>query len=464
MRSRFPLIVAAILVSGNAAGQVIDCPDVDFTTEVGSRVITLRWGDAPESVRTNVNLSLRKISNFLPNDDSIAWRGTSLPAVQGTYAGRCDFTYTFRNFNDVVNFSTVDTARISPTWTGTSLPTSGGTFRSCVDSRPFLFTLLDGGAISPTGGAAIRVAWADTISLSDTLVVPASYVAGTLIEVHAGLAVAFSAGDLVAGDTFTIRTRMPSPARLDCARAFPGAEIAEDCGPIEICRPDTAVVFADGLTLTLSPGDLFQYSEDSGDSIGVFRVTVQAYDGYRVWRSDIRNLNDFTLVREFTLCKDADSSFFEGSERTYVDAEVHNGFPYRYAVTCFDTLSATESALEPSATLYPRTDAASSPEEIGVVPNPYIRRVAWEEAGESKVQFTGVPAGSTIRIYTASGSLVREIGADEVARGCSASTLPGCVNWDLRNGRGEEIVSGIYIYQVDSPGRDGHVGKFMVAR
>ncbi len=464
MRSRLTLIVAAILVSGNAAGQAIDCPDVDFTTEVGARVVTLRWSDSPESLRTKVDLSLRKISKFLPGDDSIAWRGTSLPSVGGTYTGRCDFVYTLRSFNNVVNFSTVDTARVSPAWTGTSLPTSGGTFRSCVDSRPFLFTLLDGGAITSSGGAAIRVAWADTISLSDTLVVPATYVAGTLLGVHGGLAVSFTAGNLVAGDTFTIRTRVPSPALLDCARAFPGSDIAENCAQFEICRPDTAIALENGLTLTLSPGDLFEYSFDSGDSVGVFRVTAQAYDGYRVWRSDIRNLSDLTLIREFTLCKDADSTFFTGADRVYVDAEVHNGFPYRYAVTCFDTLSATESALEPTATLYPRTDPASSPGAIGVVPNPYTRRVAWEEAGESKLQFTSVPAGSTIRIYTSSGSLVREIGPDEVARGCSATTLPGCVNWDLRNGRGEDIVSGIYIFQVDSPGRDGHVGKFMVAR
>jgi hypothetical protein len=268
----------------------------------------------------------------------------------------------------------------------------------------------------------------------------------------------------VAGETFTIRTRVPNPAKIDCTRAFPGSDIAENCGQFDICRPDTAIPLENGLMLSLSPGDLFAYSFDSGDSVGVFRVGAQTYDGYHIWRSDIRNLSDTTLIREYTLCKDADSAFFAGTERVYVDNEVHNGFPYRYAVTCFDTLSATESAFHPTVTLYPRTAPAADPSEILVVPNPYKRRVAWEESGESKIQFTSVPVGSTIRIYTAAGNLVREIGPDEVARGCSASTLPGCVNWDLRNGRGEEIVSGVYIFQVDSPGRDGHVGKFMVAR
>lgn len=466
MRLQFSAVIAVLLFSGVTAARAIECPEVEFTTEIASRAITLRWSDPPDSARINVSLSLRKIDNFLPGEDStaLAWRGTAIPTVGGQYTGRCDFIYTFRSQNNVPNFSTVDTARVSPTWSGTSLPTSGGTFASCEDSRPFLFTVLDGGTISSTGGDAIRVAWADTISLSDTLLIPGAYVAGTLLPVHAGMGVSFSAGSLVAGETFTIRSRTSDPIVLDCERSVPGADIGEPCGQHSICRPDTAIEFESGLTLTFTAGDVREFSLDAGDSLGVFRVAALTYDGYRVWRSDIRNLNDLTLLRQFTLCKPADSTFFEGSDRAYLDTEVHNGFPYRYAVTCFDTLGHTESALAPTIALYPRTDPAQDPSEIVVVPNPYKRRVAWEEGGEGKVQFTSVPVGSTIRIYTASGSLVREILPDEVSLGCGATPLPGCVNWDLRNGRGEEVASGVYIFQVDSPGRDGHVGKFMVAR
>src|SRR5262245_40625208 len=154
MRILYSLIVAALVVSGDAAAQGIDCPDVNFTTEVGTGSITLRWSDPPESARTEVTLSLNKVSNFLPGEDSTAlsWRGTSLPTIGGHYVGNCDFIYKFKSLNNVPNFSTVDTARVGPGWSGTSFPTSGGTFRSCVDSLAFHFTLIDGGAISPTGG------------------------------------------------------------------------------------------------------------------------------------------------------------------------------------------------------------------------------------------------------------------------------------------------------------------------
>jgi hypothetical protein len=38
------------------------------------------------------------------------------------------------------------------------------------------------------------------------------------------------------------------------------------------------------------------------------------------------------------------------------------------------------------------------------------------------------------------------------------------VNWNLRNGQGREVVSGIYIFHAETRGGDSHVGKFMIAR
>ena len=42
---------------------------------------------------------------------------------------------------------------------------------------------------------------------------------------------------------FTIRTRVPNPALIDCTRAFPGSDLGENCGRFEVCRPDTAIEF-----------------------------------------------------------------------------------------------------------------------------------------------------------------------------------------------------------------------------
>ncbi len=474
MPFRYSLILAALLVAGTAEGQSIVCPDVDFTYEVGPRVITLRWEDPPDSLRSRITLSLKKVGRIpCPFDsasgetlsctaeDSISWRGTSLPTAGGSYVGGCDLTYRLRNVRPVGFFSTVDTARVPPSWGGTSLPVSGGTFRSCVDTLAFQFTVQSGGTIGPGGSEAV-VGWReDSTSQSGTIVVPAGSTPGDLFDVANGMRVGFSAGTLVAGDTFTIRTRIPDAVLLEWIR--PISEFEDSTDQVRICRPDTAVEIENGVTVSLSPGSLPKYSE-AGDTVGVFRVRVETFDGFRVYRSDISALDRFAILREFNLCRRADSTFFELDERLYVDTEVHNGFPYRYYITCYDTLSKSESPSRPTPVLYPRTNPGGNVAEIHVVPNPYKRRAAWEETGEPKIQFVNVPLGATIRIYSSAGSLVREIGPDEVLRGCGASPLPGCVNWDLKNGQKQEVVSGIYIYQAEAPGRGGFVGKFMVAR
>lgn len=460
------LALAGAALPGAARAQNIVCPEVGFATDVGDRMITLRWDDPPDSVRSRLTISLMKVRNITcgPDsictaEDSLSWRATSLPAVGGLYTGGCDRVYVFRNFNDVRAFSTVDPARVAGVWSGTSFPRSAGTFQSCRDSVEFRFEVTAGGEVGGPGGG--QVAWQDTLGHAGTVVVPAGYTPGTPLDVFAGLRVSFTSGTLVAGDRFTIRTRVPKPVLMQWVR--PVTEFEDTTGLVTICRPDTAVAIEDGLTISLSPGDLPEY-EPNGDSVAVFRVRAESYDGFRVYRSDIRGLDEFVLVREFNTCRLADSSFFEGTERVYRDTEVHNGFPYRYAVTCYDTLSASESAFLPTPPLYPRTPPAASADEIRVVPNPYKRRAAWEEGGEGKVQFVNVPRSATIRIYTSSGSLVREIGPDEVNKGCSTASLPGCVNWDLRNGQGREVVSGIYIFQAEAPGTEPYIGKFMVAR
>ncbi|MFN0149490.1 MAG: hypothetical protein ACKVU1_02130 [bacterium] len=464
------LFLALVVLSpAQLLAQGIVCPEVDFTSEVGSRVVNLRWQDPPIDVRTRVDLSLKKIADFLPMDDSLAWRGTAIPSISGQFTGRCDYLYKFSGDTEVLRFTTVDSARVAPGWSGTALPLSGGTFPSCTAAPDFSFRIVTGGSVDSASGDPIQVAWQQDSLQSGTLNLPASYVPNTLVDLASGVRAGFTSGELVAGDSFDIRTVVPTAVSIRVSRfRLPNLAIADMVGVpdrVVVCRPDTAIQVDNGLFLTLSPGSAFNADFD-GDSVGVFRVKAQVYDGFRVRRSDISNLNADSMVvlREYYLCRDTDAPFFEGSERVYRDVQVHNGFPYRYAVTCFDTLSHVESAIRRTESFYPRTSAGDDPGDIQVVPNPYKRRVAWEEGGEGKIQFINVPNGTRLRIYTASGSLVREIPPEDVSLGCGALSLAGCINWDLRNGQGEEIVSGIYIFQAESPGGKSALGKFMVAR
>jgi hypothetical protein len=485
MRIGSALLVLILLsvAPGAVHAQGIDCPDVDFSTEVGSRVITLRWQDPPLEARTEVDLSLRKISDFLPMDDSLSWRGTALPTISGSFTGRCDFLYKFTSeTNDTIDtmspgFASADVARVSEGWSGTSMPISGGSPPTCTGDSTFVFTVAQAGIIDAVAGTAARLTWRQDAVRSGTLDIPASYTPRELIDVSNGLEVAFTPGTLVEGEMFSIAIIPPAPSggvQIRWERyKLPNTAVIDDSsltgtpgfGSLSFCRPDTALEFDQGLALSLSPGSVFE-TEFDGDSLGVFRVRALSYDGFRIRRTDISNLNadSMTVLREYFRCRDEDGFFFEGPERVYEDVEVHNGFPYQYAVTCFDTLSHTESAIRRTESLYPRTPPGNDPNQIQVVPNPYKRRVSWEQEGEAKVQFVNVPVGTFLRIYTAAGNLVREIPAEEVTLGCSASGLSGCINWNLRNGQGEEIVSGVYIFQAEAPGGKTHVGKFMVAR
>jgi len=96
-------------------------------------------------------------------------------------------------------------------------------------------------------------------------------------------------------------------------------------------------------------------------------------------------------------------------------------------------------------------------DDIKVVPNPYIVRNNWEPSGDySRIAFTHLPDKCTIRIYTLSGDHLRTFEHN-------SSALDGNENWDLLTKNNQKIVSGVYIYHVDSPYGE-KIGKFAVVR
>jgi len=87
---------------------------------------------------------------------------------------------------------------------------------------------------------------------------------------------------------------------------------------------------------------------------------------------------------------------------------------------------------------------------IKVVPNPYFVTNSWRAeyyAGESKLQFKGVPQECTIRIYTLAGDLVQTLDHNDGT---------GEVWWDLMSSNRQQVASGIYLFHVESP-----VGEFL---
>jgi hypothetical protein len=145
------------------------------------------------------------------------------------------------------------------------------------------------------------------------------------------------------------------------------------------------------------------------------------------------------------------------------------GFTSTYAVTSIDTVhftnfDFTESPIDSSqiVTVQPSAPPADNLERVAVVPNPYRGSAEWDPApGESRVHFIHLPARSTVRIFTSNGELVRVLVQDPSA---NAGGTTGDLAWDLKNADGRKVVSGIYIYQVESPQGRHIKGHFVVIR
>lgn len=171
---------------------------------------------------------------------------------------------------------------------------------------------------------------------------------------------------------------------------------------------------------------------------------------------------------------------------SYVDPNVLNGFPYFYSIVPVSIVPgdtpATDVTLSgnPSATnaqvVYPRGDSQPTQKEVFVVPNPYKATAQWdlvpreEDPSGTKVLFMNLPATTgTIHVYTLAGDLVIDLPFDgRVAPDMQYGKDPviageGSIPWNLISRNGQKIVSGIYLYSVDTDlGRQ--VGKFVVIR
>jgi hypothetical protein len=100
---------------------------------------------------------------------------------------------------------------------------------------------------------------------------------------------------------------------------------------------------------------------------------------------------------------------------------------------------------------------------IAVVPNPYVGAASWEPSstdagrGPRLVYFIHLPRECTIRVYTISGHLVKELQH-------SAGMDNGQEPWNLVTRDGLDVGFGVYVYQVDAPGIGTHIDKFAVIK
>jgi hypothetical protein len=195
---------------------------------------------------------------------------------------------------------------------------------------------------------------------------------------------------------------------------------------------------------------------------------------------------DPILKRNTSTFRTEVDTLFAVGRYTFVDTHVLNGFPYFYSVVPVSIVPGNGAISDivlvgnPSATnaqvIYPRSDAQNDQKHVYVVPNPYKGHAEWdlvpreEDPSGTKVTFHNLPrTKGTIHIFTLSGDLVRDLPFDasappDLQYGKNPVTAgQGEVSWNLISRNGQKIVSGIYLFSVDTDlGRE--VGKFVIVR
>jgi len=111
------------------------------------------------------------------------------------------------------------------------------------------------------------------------------------------------------------------------------------------------------------------------------------------------------------------------------------------------------------------TAASNQMDMIKVVPNPYVvthqgeaRLLSTQTSGrgEREIRFTHIPPGSTIKIFTVKGELIKTLLATDL--------YVGDVYWNLRTEENLDAAFGMYVYTVEIPNVGTKIGKFALIK
>lgn len=234
---------------------------------------------------------------------------------------------------------------------------------------------------------------------------------------------------------------------------------------------------APDLTVKSGPNVIYLEWEDLSN-VGDFDTGVPDLDHYVIYRKQ----GNFLVDEYNELRADGVHLLWEPiavvpkTQHSYVDSNVVRGEAYHYAVTAVDDGTQNTNGLFPGQPLESsryanRSELAAFAFEPGkadaksvrIVPNPYIVRAGeYNFTGEDdRLLFVNLPAYCTLRIYTATGDLIKTIqhtsgSADE--------------SWDQVTESNQLIASGVYILQIDNA-KDidqkpvaGSIEKFVIVR
>ncbi|MCK4408436.1 MAG: hypothetical protein KAW67_00010, partial [Candidatus Eisenbacteria sp.] len=224
------------------------------------------------------------------------------------------------------------------------------------------------------------------------------------------------------------------------------------------------------------------FPEDVEDPL----TRVKDFYGYQVWKAvGWTRESSEPRDQDWQLVLDADrgdggadldtlDTGLEGiGNYSFIDDKVKNGFAYWYSVTAYDSTGGGEEPVvyhygkysQNKTFVVPHSGVQSSLDDVRVVPNPYVNHdymARWnlepseaDPTGE-KLCFQNLPRDAVIRIYSLGGELVQTLYPD-------AATEGGDACWNMISRNNQIIVSGVYLYHVDSPVGE-QIGKFIIIK
>ncbi|HSQ76191.1 MAG TPA: hypothetical protein VLT13_11575, partial [Bacteroidota bacterium] len=94
--------------------------------------------------------------------------------------------------------------------------------------------------------------------------------------------------------------------------------------------------------------------------------------------------------------------------------------------------------------------------EVRVVPNPYIVTSKYEsKQNVRQVRFMYLPPECTITVFTVAGTKVKTL---------NHNSTDGSLSWNLVTDWGQALAFGVYVYVVEDPRGNRHIGKLALIK
>jgi hypothetical protein len=139
----------------------------------------------------------------------------------------------------------------------------------------------------------------------------------------------------------------------------------------------------------------------------------------------------------------------------------HGAYSFTPAVRPFTAVGAQAQVTISAATIVAAASAKDL-SKVHTVPDPYYVQSKFEVSTDQKVlKFVNLPQDCIIRIYTASGVLVRVLEHHAATYSSTSNSQGSQRDWDLRNRNNQIVASGVYFWHVEAGG-ERKLGRFTV--